>query len=61
MTDLQACYDKQLSKIVSIVQYSVGIETKPIQLTTKTLSIMRIMSVQRLMLAKTFTSEEDQH
>ena len=37
MTDSQAFYDKQLSKIGSIVKESVGVETKPIQLVTKTL------------------------
>ena len=35
MADLKACYDSQLSKIGSIAQGSVGVETKPIQLITK--------------------------
>ena len=41
MTDLQACYDRQLSKIGSIVQESVGVETKPIQFVTKMLPIKK--------------------
>ena len=40
MTDLQACYDRQLSKIGAIGQESVGLETKPIKLMTKILPIM---------------------
>ena len=40
MTHLQAYYDRILSKIVSIVQESVEVETKPIQLVTKILPIM---------------------
>ena len=40
MTDLKACYDRKLSKIGSIVQETLGVETKPIQLITKILPIM---------------------
>ena len=40
MTDLKACYDRKLSKIGSIVQETLGVETKPIQLMTKILPIM---------------------
>ena len=37
MTCLQSFYDRQLSKIESIVQESVGVETKPIKFITKML------------------------
>jgi hypothetical protein len=40
MTDLQAACDRQLSKIGSIVQESVGVEAKPIMLITKIMPIM---------------------
>ena len=40
MTDVEACYDSKLSKIGSIVQETLGVETKPIQLITKILLIM---------------------
>ena len=40
MECLKACYDRQLSKIGSIVQESTGVETKPIELVTKMLPIM---------------------
>ena len=41
IADLKACYDKQLSKIGSIFQESVGVETKPIKLVTNTLPIIQ--------------------
>ena len=41
MTNLQAYYDRQLPKIGAIVEESVGIEHKPIQLIVKVLPIMK--------------------
>ena len=40
MADLQACYDRQLSKIGTIVQKVAGAETKTIKLVTKMLPTM---------------------
>ena len=40
LTDLQACCDRKLSKIGSIVEESVVVKTKPIQLMTKILLII---------------------
>ena len=40
MIDLTACYDRQLAKIGSIVEESIGIKRKPIQLIAKVLLIM---------------------
>ena len=40
MVELKACYDRRLSKIVSIVQEILGVKTKPIQFITKILPIM---------------------
>ena len=40
MTDLQVACDRQLSKIGSIVQESVGVEAKPIMLITKVMPMM---------------------
>ena len=40
MTNLKACYDRQLSEIQSIVKESIGIERKLMQLIAKVLPIM---------------------
>ena len=40
MIDLIACYDRQLAEIGSIVEESIGIERKPIQLIAKVLPII---------------------
>ena len=40
LTDLHAAYDRQLSKIGSIVKESVGVESKPIMLITKVMPMM---------------------
>ena len=40
MIDLTACYDRQLAEIGSIVEESIEIERKPIQLIAKVLPIM---------------------
>ena len=40
MTDLQSCYSRQLAEIVLILEESIRIERKPIQLIAKVLLVM---------------------
>ena len=41
LTDLQACYDRQLPNYASIIEELVGIERSPIKLFTKVLPILK--------------------
>ena len=41
MTDLEACYDRQLPNIASILQESMGVERKAIKLLTKVIPIFK--------------------
>ena len=54
MTDLKACYDRQLANIGSIVQESVGVERKLMQLIAKVIPVFEYYVYVRFGVSKQF-------
>ena len=59
MSYFQACCDRKLSKIGAIIQESVGVETQPINIVTKILTIMEHYVSSAFGVNEAFTDEVD--